>query len=81
MGNKEKSIVRKIWNKIKFEWDMWRKDFIWKFWNNHRRQLYPPSFYYRHTPEEAERIIEEDITYLQDRIDKYETRENTTDPK
>lgn len=71
MGNEKKSIIRRIWNKIKFEWDMWRMDSLWRFYEGNRWALFPPSFYYRHTPEEAERIIEETETELQAVIDKY----------
>ena len=79
MGNEEKRITGKLWNKIKFEWDMWRMDRLWRCCYWHHWQLFPPSFYYRHTPEEAERIVEETISYLQDVIKQYAARENTTD--
>ena len=79
MGKEEKSILGKLWNKIKFELDMWRLDSLWRFYNGHHRQLFPPSFFYRHTPEEAERIVEETMENLKDVIRQYEAREDTTD--
>lgn len=81
MENEKKSIIRRIWNKIKFELDMWWMDSLWRYNGGHHKQLFPPSFYYRHTPEEAERIVEKDVAYLQDMIDQYAARENTTDSK
>lgn len=78
MGNEKKSIIRRIWNKIKFEWDMWRMDSLWRFYEGNRWALFPPSFYYRHTPEEAESIVERDVAYLQNVIDQYAAGENTT---
>lgn len=79
MENEKKSILKKIWKKLKFEWDMWRMDHLWRCFDWQHRQLFPPSFFYRHTPEEAERIVEETIAYFEDVIDQYASRENTTD--
>lgn len=81
MGNKKKSMIRRIWDKIKFECAMWWMDSLWRYNGGHRRELFPPSFYYRHTPEEAERIVEKDVEYLQNVIDQYAARVNTTDQK
>ena len=79
MENEKKGIIRKVWNKIKFEWEMRRMDRLWRWYNWDHWQLFPPSFFYRHTPEEAERIVEETISYLQDVINHYAARENSTD--
>ena len=66
--NEKRSILRRIWDKIKFEAAMWLMDNDWKHEGGPLRQLYPPSFYYRHTPEEAERIVEQDIAELRSLI-------------
>ena len=79
MRNEEKSIIRKLWDKIKFEWDMRRMDCLWRFYNWNHWQLFPPSFFYRHTPEEAERIVEETIAYFEDVINQYAAREDNTE--
>ena len=74
MVRKNTTIIRKIYEKIRYEMELRRMDKLWHFYGENSWRLFPPSFYYRHTPEEIERITEETITELQAVLDKYAAR-------
>ena len=58
-------MIIKVFNKLIFEIRMhimdaqWRNSFLRCGWD-----MYPPSFYYRHTPEEQKRIMKRDFAEL-----------------
>lgn len=64
-GNKQ---MRKILGKIWFEIRMHCLDWRWQMKGFHCWEPYPPSFYYRYTPEEQARIWEKDKKELQEMI-------------
>lgn len=65
------ALIRKLWEKIKFEYKMRKMDDLWYFMGGNCFGLFPPSFYYRHTKEEVKRIKEETIAELYAIVDKY----------
>ncbi len=53
-----------MWVKLKImDWDWWSSGAC-------HHALFPPSFYYTHTPEEIERIRAEKIKKIQEMIDQ-----------
>lgn len=74
MVNENTNKIRKMYDKIKFEMKLRRMDKLWHFYGANSWDLFPPSFYYRHTTEEIERITEETFSELQAVIDKYAAR-------
>ena len=60
--------IRELWEKIWFERKMREMDARWRDMGGSCFELYPPSFYYRHTPEEVEEIRERDIKRLREMI-------------
>lgn len=66
------NLFRKIGGKIKFELRMSKMDREWRMLGGGCFGDYPPSFYYRHTPEEVERIQAEDRKAIMEILDKME---------
>jgi len=60
-------LLKKIWFEIK----MHSLDSKWYMQGFHCWELYPPSFYYRHTPEEQKQIIEREIGVLRKMLEEY----------
>lgn len=48
--------IREIWKKVIFETRMFVMDARWRMSGQRYHEMYLPSFYYRHTPEEVECI-------------------------
>ncbi len=68
-------MLKRIWEKIKFEIKMRHMDHEWRLFGGGCFGDYPPSFYYRHTPEEARRIMAEDIANLRKILKEWEEEE------
>ena len=66
-------MLKRICKKIVFEIRMLRMDAKW-YDRFHCWEMYPPSFYYRYTPEEQEQIRSRDITELRTMLEEYEKR-------
>ena len=66
------NLFRKLWEKIKFEFRMLKMDREWRLFGGGCFGNYPPSFYYRHTPEEVERIQAEDRKAIMEILDEIE---------
>ena len=65
---KDNFFVR-LWEKIKFERKMRMIDEEWYMLGGSCFGMYPPSFYYRHTPEEQKQIRERDLAEIRRIID------------
>lgn len=65
-------MLKKVWEKIKFEFRMHQMDREWRMLGGGCFGDYPPSFYHRHTPEEAKRIIAEDIARIRQILSEWE---------
>ncbi len=53
--------MRRLFEKILFRIKLWDMDRQWRMMGGNCFSLFPPSFYYTHTPEEIERIKWEQI--------------------
>lgn len=53
--------MKKLFKKIMFRIKLWDMDRQWRMMGGNCFSLFPPSFYYTHTPEEIERIKWEQI--------------------
>ena len=65
------TLLRKLWEKIKFERKMRRMDELWYSLGGNCFGLFPPSFYHRHSEEEVERITGETLKKLNTILDDY----------
>lgn len=65
------ALLRKLWEKIKFERKMRRMDELWYSLGGNCFGLFPPSFYHRHSEEEVERITGETLKKLNTILDDY----------
>lgn len=64
-------LLRKVWEKIRFEIHMYKIDKEWRLFGGRCFGGYPPSFFHRHTPEEAKRIMNEDYEEIKKIINEY----------
>ena len=53
--------MRRLFKKILFHIKLWDMNRQWRMMGGNCFALFPPSFYYTHTPEEIERIKWEQI--------------------
>ncbi len=63
-------ITKKIIQKIEFWFKLKCMDDMWYYTGGSCFGLFPPSFYYTHTEEEIERIIDETLDNMQKMIDQ-----------
>ncbi len=70
-------MLKRIWEKIIFEIRMSRMD---AKWHNrlHCWEMYPPSFYYRYTPEQQKEIIDRDIAKIRAMLEEFEEQTDRT---
>lgn len=64
--------LTELWGKIKWRWKLKRMDDRWYMLGGNCFGLHPPSFYYKHSPEEARRIVNEEIECLRKMMDELE---------
>lgn len=66
-------MLKKFWKKVVFEIRMqimdarWRSSMLRSCW-----EVYPPSFYYRYTPEEQKQIRERDFAEIRALLKEFE---------
>lgn len=61
--------MRKLIKKIIFQIKLWGMDHQWRFSGQSSYSMFPPSFYYTHTPEEIERLKREEIAKIRRILD------------
>ncbi len=66
--------MRRLFKKILFHVKLWDMDRQWRMMGGNCFALFPPSFYYTHTPEEVERITREEIAEIRKILDEYKER-------
>lgn len=66
--------MRRLLKKILFHVKLWDMDRQWRMMGGNCFALFPPSFYYTHTPEEVERITREEIAEIRKILDEYKER-------
>lgn len=66
--------MRRLFEKILFRIKLWDMDRQWRMMGGNCFALFPPSFYYTHTPEEVERITREEIAEIRKILDEYKER-------
>ena len=62
--------TKKFVQKIKFKMELQAMDDIYYLTGQSCFSLFPPSFYHTHTPEEIERITQEEIAKIRALIDQ-----------
>lgn len=68
--------IKEIIKKIRFEMKCREADDMWWLMFGNCFELFPPSFYMKHTPEEVKRITEEICDELDALIDSYMQEDN-----
>ena len=63
--------MRKLFEKIIFRIKLMHMDSRWRMMGGSCFALFPPSFYYTHTPEEIERITKEEIAEIRKLLEEY----------
>jgi len=66
--------MRRLFKNILFHIKLWDMDRQWRMMGGNCFALFPPSFYYTHTPEEVERITREEIAEIRKILDEYKER-------
>ena len=66
------AMIKKIFEKIVFEIRMHIMDARWHSQGFHCFELYPPSFYYRYTPEEQKQIRDRNMAEIRALIEEFE---------
>ena len=61
-----KNLIHTVWFRIK----LWEMDDLWHYTGGSCFGLFPPSFYYTHSEEEIDRIMEETRARIQALIDE-----------
>ena len=67
-------MIKKVWKKIKFEIRMYIIDTRWRNQWFHCWEMYPPSFYYRYTPDEQKQIRDRDIAEIRAMLEEYKEK-------
>lgn len=68
--NKWNGMFREIIQKIVHQIKLWQMDKKWYYTGASSWKLFPPSFYYTHSEEEARRITAEAVGRIQELINK-----------
>ena len=63
--------IKNLYEKIRFRIKLKRMDDLWYMFGGSCFGLFPPSFYYTHTPEEVDRIAKEEIAKLRKIADDF----------
>ncbi len=66
--------MRELFKKIIFHIKLMNMDRRWRMMGGSCFALFPPSFYYTHTPEEIERITREEIRAIKNILEEYEDK-------
>lgn len=67
-------MIKKVWKRIIFEIRMHIMDARWQSQWFHCWEMYPPSFYYRYTPEEQKKIIDRDIREIRAMLEEFDEK-------
>ena len=65
-------LLKELWKKIKWRWKLKEMDDMWYLMGGGGFGGHPPSFCYKHTPEEVKRIHEEELAELRRLIKEFE---------
>lgn len=68
------NLLKKLISKVKFKCKMIMLDMNWNFTNGRCFSVFPPSFYYTHSKEEAARIEKETKEELRKLINEYKSK-------
>jgi hypothetical protein len=63
--------IKRLYEGCKFRIKLWEMDDRWRYEGRNSYELFPPSFYMTHTPEEAKRITEESLNKLKKMLEDY----------
>ena len=72
-----KEKIKRINEKIHLRRKIKRMDSLWNLYGGSCFGLFPPSFYYRHSEEEAQRLQQEEIAKLKEKLDEFTMRNET----
>lgn len=64
--------MKKLFKRVRFELKMRRMDREWRMLGGPCFQMYPPSFYYRHTPEEIAEIKARDMKEMKELLKQFD---------
>lgn len=63
--------IRSIYEKFIFHRKLKSMDALWDFYGGSCFELFPPSFYHKHSEEEILRIKEEELAKLKERLKEF----------
>jgi len=66
--------IGSICEKIKFRRKLKRMDEFWELYGGSCFGLFPPSFYYRHSEDEIQRLQQEEIARLKEMLNDFRMR-------
>lgn len=69
-----KGMLNDICEKIKTRRQLKAMDRLWYFYGGNCFGMHPPSFYWKHSEEEIERIQKEEIAKLKEMLEEFEAR-------
>lgn len=69
-------VLKKLKNKIQFRMKLKEMDDWWYYMGGACFGLFPPSFYYTHTEEEIECIINETLAELRRMVDEFDSAQS-----
>lgn len=71
---------KKFIEKVRFKHKLRVMDDFYHFTGQSSYSMFPPSFYYTHTPEEIERITQEEMKKIRELIDQMEPSDSQSAP-
>lgn len=63
--------IRNIYEKFILHRKLKSMDALWDFYGGSSFELFPPSFYHKHSEEEIQRIKEEELAKLRERLNDF----------
>lgn len=69
-----KEKIRSIHEKIRFRRRLKAMDEFWNLYGGSCFGMFPPSFYYKHSEEEIEKLRQEEIAKLKDILNEFQRR-------
>lgn len=74
MFKKIKGKIKSIYEKMRFRSKLRSMDALWSFYGGSCFGLFPPSFYYKHSEEEIERLRQQEILKLKEILNEFQKR-------
>ena len=64
-------LIKKLWGRIGIRLRLIYLDSLWQFYGGNSYELFPPSFYYTHSPKEIAELTEKNLSELRRLAQQY----------